>query len=282
MRTKTMFVFGIITFLAISLFTVVSGNSHFAAAPAPIPSQEASVRFTFDGMIALCFGNAERVSAGFLDAHHHTPELKIVKIENNKKSEIAVLDAEQLRNKLFIDVEGGPSTGVSRYYGESMSSDENDFRWNIDLENDLHQRQLYVNEKKLWGKIHFNTGLFYAGEMTERPVQFFAADNSGKVLPFNRRIAQPEAKVNLAMGQTLVIRGGEQVVRLTAQPGVRYEVEITNLPPKSMASMDHFLMYYDVIDAKVTKYSPIQVKKAVFAGGPVMCGVAVFSRSQLD
>src|SRR5438067_1187057 len=144
MRIKSTILFSLFVLFVIGLTNVASSNN--AAVVRPVsPKQEATVSFSFDGLMAICFGNPERVSAGLLDVQHHTPEITINKISEGKKSTLAVLRGEQLRRTLYIDVEGA-SAGVSRYYGETMG-DPNDFRWNIDLEGEIYQRQLYVNEE---------------------------------------------------------------------------------------------------------------------------------------
>jgi hypothetical protein len=271
-----------LSFFAMMVLLIASSENTGKAAgsPQPNPAEEATVSINFEGLMAICFGSSERVSTGLLDVHHHTPEIKITRVKDGSRKDLAILKGEQLRTTFYFDVEGRSNPSVSRYYGESIN-DSNDFRWNIDLESDLYQRMLYVREDKLFGKIHFSSGLFYAGKRTERPVRFFAADNSGKVLPFNRYIAAPAAKINLSAGEALVIRGGKETIRLTAEPGVRYEIEINNMPAADMADMNHFSFYYDVVGVKVTPYSPVMVKKA-FTGGPIICASAVFSRSKLN
>src|SRR5262249_38673817 len=153
--------------LFFSLFLVVLGlsitastNSNKATAVQPSPREEASVSFRFDGLMAICFGNPARVSAGLLEVPYHSPEMVITKVSGTERSTVAKLSGEQLRRTLYFDVDGNASA-VSRYYAPSMD-DQNDFRWNIDLEGDLHQQQLYVKEEKLFGKIHFSSGIWYA------------------------------------------------------------------------------------------------------------------------
>jgi hypothetical protein len=281
MKTKSTILFTLFVLVMAGLTMSASSNSNTATLRPVTPREEATVSFSFDGLMAICFGNPARVSAGLLDVHHHTPELTITRVKGENRSTMAVLKGEQLRGVFYVDVEGNTKTGVSRYYAESMN-DPNDFRWNVDLEGDLHQRQLYVKEEKLFGKIHFNSGLFYAENLSEETVRFFAADNSGKLLPFNRKVAAPAAKVNLMQGEALVIRGAKDQIRLVAEPGVRYEVTVNNLPPADMANMDHWLYYYDVIGTKVTPYQPVMTKKAVLSPRPLLCIPALFTRSQLD
>ncbi|MEW6737995.1 MAG: hypothetical protein AB1489_42350, partial [Acidobacteriota bacterium] len=271
--------------LVFALTMAASTNSNTnssKAAPLPVnPREEATVSMTFDGLMALCMGNPERVSVGILDVHHHTPMLAVSKIVNGRKTTLATLKGEQLRGTIYIDVEGA-SAQVGRYLAPSMQNDPNDFRWNIDMEGDLHQRELHLKEEKLFGKIHIGAGLFYAHNISEEKVRFFAADGSGKALPFNRQVAEPAAKINLAKEQVLVIRGDKEAIQLTVEPSTRYEVALTNLPPEEMANMDHFLFYYDFMAVKVSPYMPESIRKIAFAPRPLVCGSVVFSRSQLD
>jgi hypothetical protein len=280
MRIKSIALFSIFVLFIMSLSQSATGNSGNNSLRPATPREDATVSFSFDGLMAICFGNPERVSVGLLDAHHHTPEITITRFKGDEKSVFAVLKGEQLRETLYVEVDKA-SNIVERYYGESMD-DPNDFRWNIDLEGDLHQRKLYVKEDKLFGKIHFSSGLFFANNLSEEKFRFYAADNSGKVLPFNRRVAAPAAKINLGMGDSLLIRGGKEPIRLLAEPGVRYEITVHNMPPADMANMDHWLFYYDVIGTKVTPYMPVMTKKAAFSPRPLMCEPAVFSKSMLN
>lgn len=280
MKTRSMFLF--IFILAVVGLTVNASGSNKSAALQPIsPKEEASVHMNFDGLMTVCFGDPARVSAGFLDVHHHTPEIVIAKIENGKSRTIAKLSGDELRGSLYFDVEGESKTAVSRYYGD-LQSDQNDFRWNIDLEGDLYQRQLYIKEEKLFGKIHFSSGLFYSDNLTDKPVRFYAADDMGKAHPFNRRVGAPAAKLNLALGDALVIKSEKQTLRFKAESGVRYEIRINNLPPSDMANLDHWLFYYDVVGSNVTKYMPVMIQKAAFGPRPMLCDPVIFSKSKLN
>jgi hypothetical protein len=280
MRRKSMTLFGLFVLVVLGFSIKASSNS--SSSPLPVtPRDEATVSFDFDGLMGICFGNQERVSAGLLNVPHHTPEIKITRIDAGKRSTMAVLRGEQLRGTFYVDVEGRTKSAVSRYYGESID-DPNDFRWNIDLEGDLYQKKLHIMEEKLFGKIHFGGGLFFASNLTDHSVRFFAADNSGKALPFNRRIAAPSAKINLAIGDTLLIRGVKNSIRLVAEPGVRYEVSVTNLPPSDMANMEHWIYYYDLLGEQVTPYMPVIAQKTAFGPKPLLCMPVVFSLSQLD
>ncbi|MEW6737220.1 MAG: hypothetical protein AB1489_38400, partial [Acidobacteriota bacterium] len=271
--------------LVFALTMAASTNSNTnssKAAPLPVnPRDAATVSMTFDGLMALCMGNPERVSVGILDVHHHTPMLAVSKIVNGRKTPLATLKGEQLRGTIYIDVEGA-SAQVGRYLAPSMQSDPNDFRWNIDMEGDLHQRELHLKEEKLFGKIHIGAGLFYAHNISEEKVRFFAADGSGKVLPFNRQVAEPAAKINLAKGQVLVIRGGKETIQLTAEPDARYEVAFTNLPPVEMANIDHFLFYYDFVEGNLTPYKLVVPAKVIYAPRPYACAAIIFSKSRVN
>ncbi|MEW6733184.1 MAG: hypothetical protein AB1489_17790 [Acidobacteriota bacterium] len=267
--------------LVFVLNIAVSGNSS-KAVPLPLnPRENATVTMTFDGLMALCMGNSERVSVGILNVHHHLPMLTVAKIVNGQRSIVTTLKDEQLRGTTYIEVEGG-TANVGKYLSASMQNDVNDFRWNIDLEGDLHQRQLYVQEEKLFGKIHIGAGLFYARNLSEEKVRFFAADGSGKALPFNRRVAEPAAKIDLAAGQALIIRGVKESIHLAVEKDVYYEVAITNEPPAEMANIDHFQFYYEVMGEKITPYIPVAARKTSSAPWPLFCGSGIFSKSQLN
>ena len=261
----------------IAAFAFSTAPQANVSAPPAHPRQDATVEITFDGLMALCLGDPSRVSVGILNVEHHRPELRITKVKSEQKTPVAIWRGE-LRDTLYLDVESH-SQNVSRYQASAPATDPNDFSWTVDLESDLFQRELYVKEESLVGKIHINAGLFYGRNLSEEKFRFF--DNTGKALPFDRQVAEPAAKLNLAAGDALIIKSSKETLRLAAEPGVRYQIEVTNLPPADMAAMDHWLYYYDVLGAKVTPYTPVMVKKAAFAPRPLLCLSAVFSKSRL-
>ncbi|MEW6732321.1 MAG: hypothetical protein AB1489_13410 [Acidobacteriota bacterium] len=281
MRVKGFLLMSVVVYLFLGITNSVSSNGDKTSQLLPRnPSAEANVTISFDGLMALCFGNPDRVSVAILDVHHHTPTLMVREVINNRRTVIATLKSEQLRGTLYIDLENR-SAGVSKYLSTAMQQDPNDFRWNIDMEGDLHQRELQLKEEKLFGKIHIGMGLFYAANLSEERVRFLAADGSGKALPFNRRVATPAAKINLINGQAMVIMNGKDKIRLVGREGVGYEIAITNEPPAEMASMDHFTYYYDFIGVNVTPYNIALAHKASFAPFPLSCMSIVFGKSQL-
>lgn len=243
------------------------------------PKNAANVTVNFDGLMILAYGNPERVSVGLLDAMEHSPQIDITKTKGNTHTTVASIKADQLHNSIYIKTRSG-SGAIKRYYGES-AQDINDLRWTLDLENDIYQKQLHLNENKFFGKIHFNAGLFYTTRLTEKNVRFFSTDNSGKTLPFNRQIGEPAAKMNIAEGDALVIEGAGQPISLVSEPGVTYQINVTNLPDPSMASMEHFEAYYDLITDNVTSYTPVMARKAAFATGHMICLPVSVTKSSL-
>ena len=125
-------------------------------------SAKCEVSFHFDGLQAIAFGDSKRVSDGILDVHHHTPLIEIKEIKAGKETTIRTIKADELKGKVLnIDV---PNIQLqpTRYYSPDMSKDTQDFRWCLDLESDLFQKQLYLREDKLFAKIHFQVGEFFA------------------------------------------------------------------------------------------------------------------------
>src|SRR5439155_6013180 len=126
------------------------------------------------------------------------------------------------------------------------------------------------------------SGLFYAAKLSEINARFFAVDGSGRTLPFNRRIAEPGAKINLATGEALVIKQkNAELLRLIAEPMVSYQIDITNLPKPDMAAMDHFINFYGLINETVTKYVPVMAQRSAFRPAPLTCIPVKFSQSEL-
>ncbi|MBL8152237.1 MAG: hypothetical protein JNN15_20120 [Blastocatellia bacterium] len=283
--TSQIFLLGI---LFASLFLVDTKSS--------ASSIVSTVTFELDGMMGLFMGNPKRVSIGIVDAHNHKPEFTVYKVienqtENSKETrEIAHFTEKQLKKTLSVSVvaNGQPNRvekSVNKPLGKYLSlvgkeDDIKDFGWVVDIENDLYARKLKIKESLLFGKIHFNAGIFYANKLTEEKYSFVAADGSGRMLPFSQRLGRPAAKIDLESNQQLLISGFARNLRLKAEPGVNYLVTIHNLPPEDQANLNHFLMYYDIIDEEVTKYEPIVIKTSGTSGGS--CPPRVFGLSSLS
>src|SRR2546421_6334015 len=109
MRTRNTFLF----ILVISLFSMVSLNEKSRAASSSLnPHKDATVSIKMDGLMALCLGNPEHASIGILDAIHHSPEIRVVKIKDNQQSEVALINGEQIKGTLSIDVDGRTKQGI--------------------------------------------------------------------------------------------------------------------------------------------------------------------------
>ncbi|MBL8148518.1 MAG: hypothetical protein JNN15_01150, partial [Blastocatellia bacterium] len=195
---------------------------------------------------------------------------------------------EQLKRTLEVSVVGGDiiarrSMRLGRYLAfNGRDSDERDFSWTFDIEREIYQRKLKIKENAFLGKIHFNTGIFYTTKLSDEKLKFIAADGSGKSLPILRRIGQPAARIDLDHGQELLISGLAEPLKLKAEYDTNYLVTVYNLPPPEMANLNHFLMYYDIIDEKLTKYEPVAVKQSFTGGGGSMCLPKIFGESGLN
>lgn len=278
---KTFFLFAMALILvSVATFVSADSSSKYISPATLTPKDTANIQIEFDGLMALCFGNPEKASIGILNVPHHTPELKVTRIDHGKRSTALYLKGNDLHTTYHFDVEGREQN-IRRYTGVSMK-DVNDFRWTLDMESDLFQKKLYVQEDKLWGKIHFNAGLFYSINLSKEKYRFVANDSTNTMLPFNRQVADPAAMLNLADGESLVISNDKEVLRLKAEDGVSYQITIHNLPPAEMADMNHFLFYFTVMGEKITPYRPLEMAKAAFTPRPLICGAAVFSQSKLD
>ncbi|MBL8149359.1 MAG: hypothetical protein JNN15_05480 [Blastocatellia bacterium] len=242
-----------------------------------------TVTFEFDGMMGLFTGNGNRVSVGILNAHHHTPEITVYKVIAGEKREIARLRGEQLKRTVNVSVKSNASSKLFRpsvYRAlNGQASDERDFDWTLDMERDLYKRKLRIKDN-FYGKIHFNSGIFFSSKLSDEMVKFISLDGKSS-LPFLRQIAKPANKIDLTNEQLLTIEGLAEPISLTAQDDVDYFVSITNLPPQEMANIDHFKFYYDVIDEQLPRYIPIQVKRSYFRGA-TSCYPVSFERSSLD
>lgn len=241
------------------------------------------VQFNFDGLQILAFGKPNKVSDGILDVHHHTPRIEVKAIEKGREKIIASFEGKELYKKVLNISTSNPSNSSykpSRYYSSDMNKDKKDFRWCLDLESDLFQKQLYLKQDKLYTKIHFNVGRFFTSELIDGKYQFVAGS---KVHSFNREIGVPGARLELQQGNNLVINGLDDEVNLPYQIGVNYKIDITNLPPKEMASIDHFGFYYSALkDKNIIKYMPVRMSKLSFHPRPLMCEAVILGKSAID
>ncbi|MFY9221367.1 MAG: hypothetical protein WAQ98_01785 [Blastocatellia bacterium] len=266
-------IYFLVVFFAICCYVLISdvNNSSVSA------NIQCEVSFHFDGLQAIAFGDSKRVSDGILDVHHHNPLIEIKEIKQGKGMVIRTVKADELKGKVLnVDIPNTPLQ-PTRYYSPDMTKDSQDFRWCLDIENDLFQKQLYLKDE-FFAKIHFNTGTFYAENLTADKYQFVAGS---KIHNFKREIARPNGKVLLSKGQNLVISGLNKTLTLAYQPGTNYSVDITNLPTKDMMNMDHFAFYYDLVKTDVPKYMPVMVKKASFAPHPMVCESIIFGKSTI-
>jgi len=243
-------------------------------------NSRSSVVFTFDGLQVLAFGDSNRVSDGILDVAHHTPKLEIKQIDGNGKQKIiASFQGKDLYRKSLSVSMPNKSLNPTRYYSPDMNKDKADFRWCLDMESDLFQKQLYLNENKLFAKIHFTTGTFFATDLSEEKYQFTAGS---KIHSFNRQIGRPTATIELNSNDVLLITGLDNEINLPYQIGTTYKVDVTNLPPKEMASVDHFGFYYDVVkDQSVKRFMPVMVQKSAYYPGPLACEAVILGQSSI-
>lgn len=265
--------FMLIMFVILCIYgTSVVGNTS---------SNTCIVKFDFDGLQAIAFGDSSRVSDGILNAHHHQPNIEIKQIENGKESVLTTLEAKELKGRVLkISVPNSEHT-PTRYYSGDMNKDTSDFRWCLDIESDLFQHKLYLKDDTFFCKIHFLVGVFYTDHISGNKYEFVA----GNVIhSLKRQIGALGAKVDLTKGHNLVISGLDKDIILPYNAGVAYQVSITSLPPKNMMSTDHFAYYYDVVKADVPKFVPVMIQKATFSAypPPILCGVGIFSKSNIN
>ncbi len=237
------------------------------------------VLFAFDGLGVIAFGDPSRASLGILDVVHHTPQIQIKTLESGREKNTQTISNDQLKNKVITISVPKSQLHPQRYYSPDMTKDTADFRWCLDLESDLFQKQLYLKQDKLFAKIHFTTGTFYTTNLTSDKYQFTAGST---LHSFNRQIGTPAASVKLQQGQALIIAGLSENIVLLFKANVSYEIAITNLPPKNMMSMDHFLYYYDALKTPVKKFMPVEAKRATYGPRPLYCDTIILSKSTIS
>jgi hypothetical protein len=243
----------------------------------------------FDGMIALAMGDPARVSAGILDAHHHTPRMVINRVNGNGDSEvIATLEAKQMKGGLSIDLQAATRRGekckVDKYHcANGVRGDENDLRWGIDFNSDLYPQAgpLRILEDRLWGKLHISAGTWFTSKLSEFKWRFVSADKErpSVALNFERQVGAISNWIDMDEGDELRIRGESIDLRLNVENGYGYRMDCSNLPmDASMAAIDHFLYYFDIIEQELPKYVPVMAARAAFGPYPALCDPAIFSK----
>ncbi len=111
--------------------------------------------------------------------------------------------------------------------------------------------------------------------------RFFSA-NGGKELNFNRQVGDVSAQIMLKENDLLSIRSSEQNIPLPWDSNFTYEINLTNTPPAELANIDHFLMYYDILEEELPRYIPVMASKAAFTPEPSPCVSSVFPKLDLN
>jgi hypothetical protein len=262
----------LVLFMAVCVFTMLGNIGNVSAV------NKCEVKFSFDGLQALAFGNPTRVTDGLLEAHHHTAQIVIKRIEKNREQLINKIEGKSLNKKILNVSVPNKQLEPVRYFSSDMNKDKQDFRWCLDIESDLFQKQLYLKDNFMT-KIRFNTGTFYAENITEGKYQFVA----GSILhSFNRQIGRPTLKVELSQNESLIISGLDEEIKLPYKAGVSYSIAINNLPPQDMMDINHFSFYYDSIKTNVPRFMPMLVQKVSFIPHPIVCEAAIFGKSSID
>ncbi|MBI4852836.1 MAG: hypothetical protein HY819_13665 [Acidobacteria bacterium] len=262
----------LVVFVCICVATMMINNVDVNAA------NKCEVKFMFDGLQAIAFGNPNKVTDGILDVHHHTPKLEIKEIQKGREKVIFTAEGKDLHKKVLnISTPNNPHK-PTRYYSPDMSKDTSDFRWCLDIETDLFQKQLYLKEDKFYTKIDFQVGEFITDHITDDKYQFVTGS---KIHSFKREIGTPAAYVLLKQGDSLIISGLEKDISLSYSNNTSYIVDITNLPPEDMANIDHFSFYYEAIKTNVPIYMPVVLKKSSFRPSPMVCDAVIFGKSDI-
>lgn len=263
----------LVMFMVVCFYMVISNI------PSVNAGAKCEVKFMFDGLQAIAFGDSNKVTDGILDVHHHTPKLQIKQVEKGKEKIIFNIEGKDLYKKVLNVTVPNNGHKPTRYYSTNMSKDRTDFRWCLDIENDLFQKQLYLKEDKFYTKIHFQVGEFVTENIADGQYQF---TSGSKIHSFNREIGAPGAHMELQPSDNLIITGLDKKISLPYQVGVSYKVEVTNLPPKEMANIDHFGFYYEYFEESVTRYMPIMVQKSAFVPRPLLCEAIVLGKSSIN
>ena len=177
----------------------------------------------------------------------HRPKITIAKLNNGVYvDEVNVARLLGIAENKFdqdlhldvLDVEGTLQTGIHQFQNQENKfdrrkkeqNDEQDFRWFIDLENDIFkdpEKVLAVDKNQIEPVFRLQKGVFYTAELTEKPVEIKKGDNPAepfghvaRVIAANIKLDQPHSTAFLKIGEQVLLK----VTDADAANGITYEV----------------------------------------------------------
>ncbi len=223
----------------------------------PVP-QNPTIKITFNGLLVSAFNQANQLyEIGVLKAKDHVLRInhitKNAAGEEHKHPEIA---DEIQSGDIRIEIpERNSREGVSRFYGPEGSSDPDDFRWIVDIE-ELHKERrptgLPLKDGFPQQSIFVRQGLFYTAERI--PVSLIRPDKTKQEV----MIASPVG-CNLYLNEdekfVLSYGLGGKKLEIIAEAGTTHEITILNTPRTYPAEKshggkhdqaNHFHFFYDL------------------------------------
>jgi hypothetical protein len=263
---------------------------------------KATVRISFNGLLALCINDNRQAEIGALRNVHH-----VLTVDVNKVSPTGVslfhfpVSPDQ---DIWIEAVKPATDGVTTYVNDQVqfnrqqdTGDPEDFRWLIDLEGEeLHNQKLAISKSEMLNpRLHISNATFY----TEKK----AVELSGRVTwdddtrwVFLGRLAETLAADILLDNENseVILRSGADSLRLKKEPGTRYEIAVRNTRSGAM-DMGHtrdasdFQFWYDAFQdpsgkkynlRHVVEYAGARGTVNILDGIPLACNPVFLSRTR--
>lgn len=258
---------------------------------------KATVRIELMGLMLLSKSPDGGCKLGIVSCANHQLSMTIHKLTMTMEDE-----KPRLRSKLFMKLLPYENMTIrvenldkpyaefheTRGFDRKAKTKENaeDFRWVIDLENDeflggpingiRRQRGVAPFFASMGPTFRINHGTFYTRKVHDFT---FARVTRGPDQPASDRDAPLLGQVaevvgidiNTGQGEAVILEGGDlgpKPIRLVAEPGISYVIEITNecTTPVSALESSDFVIYFDILD---TGNKEFDLRQAVRNGDPL-------------
>ncbi len=280
----------------------------------PVSRKSATAFVQVRGLGITCFNTVEgRNETAIIRNGNHKLSVRVMRPEFEEVSgkdafryaEIELPDFDPA-DVTAIEIGGAQkSGGCEIFLGDGFdrldysASDENDFRWIVNLEGDelhgagLESNAAFVDSRPAVTRLHIDGGLYYAvmpsASLIAKTPYFDKKDpRTGKSEPFGY-LAETMG-VNLDPDEVLVtISCGDvrHTVALKRHEGLPYKIEISNVDPDPDAMLSDLPVCYQFLrDKDGLEFELVPQDEASDSGGPVIgrnfCHLARVNKSSID
>jgi hypothetical protein len=205
-----------------------------------MPLLEPTIKITFLGILVLLFNEEERrCDVGFL---HDPPEghdltIDIKRSDSAGTSSVAPrITAANIKSRLRLDVENVSLSGAHLFTQPGFDrgqarGDENDFQWAIDFNTDLYKGAPAVNLDDFKAVMSINSGKFFTDRLSEDELRLQQGDGEPTVVGRVATIIGANIFLDRHNSKAVFVNGEEKVFEFTPEPGVTYQIDISQSPP---------------------------------------------------